>query len=131
MADMRNARVATGNAGNPTTLFTLSQDAAARFERFTQANIGKRSAIVLDREILSAPVIEDTIRDSDRIRGARNPEEAEDLALNLCSGALCRYAGDWTGDEFVYIRIRFACGVPLGSVTAQESGSEYRAAKAC
>ena len=72
----------------PVTAFTLSQDAAARFEQYTKANIGRRSAIVLDQEILSVPVIEDVIRDSGQIRGARNREEAEDLAVNLRSGAL-------------------------------------------
>ena len=34
------------------------------------------------------PVIEDAIRDSGQIRGARTREEAEDLAVNLRSGAL-------------------------------------------
>jgi len=49
-------------------------------------------AIVLDQEILSVPVIEDVIRDSGQIRGARNREEAEDLAVNLHSGAAARAA---------------------------------------
>jgi preprotein translocase subunit SecD len=86
--DLRDARVAPGKTERPVTLFTLSQDAAARFEHFTRANIGNRSAIVLDDEILSAPVIEDTIHDSGQISGARNLEEAQDLAANLRSGAL-------------------------------------------
>jgi len=43
---------------------------------------------VLDDEILSVPVIEDVIRDSGQIRGARTRQEAEDLAVNLRSGAL-------------------------------------------
>src|SRR5262249_48315555 len=37
---------------------------------------------------ISIPVIEDVIRDSGSIRGARNRQEAEDLALSLRSGAL-------------------------------------------
>ena len=86
--DLRDARVAPGNTGRPITLFTLSQGAAARFEQFTRANIGHRSAIVLDEEIISAPVIEDAIHDSGQISGARSIEEAEDLAVNLRSGAL-------------------------------------------
>ena len=86
--DLRDARVATGTMEQPVTAFTLSQDAAARFEQYTKANIGRRSAIVLDQEILSVPVIEDIIRDSGQIRGARNLEEAQDLAVNLRSGAL-------------------------------------------
>ena len=86
--DLRDARVVAGMMEQPVTAFTLSQNAAVRFEQFTQANIGRRSAIVLDQEILSVPVIEDVIRDSGQIRGARNLEEAEDLAVNLRSGAL-------------------------------------------
>ena len=70
------------------TTFTLSQDAAKRFEQDTQTHIGSRSAIVVDNEILSLPVIEDVIRDSGQIRGARTREEAEDLAVSLRSGAL-------------------------------------------
>jgi protein-export membrane protein SecD len=86
--DLRDARLAADTMEQPVTAFTLSRDAAARFEQYTKANIGRRSAIVLDQEILSVPVIEDVIRDSGQIRGARNREEAEDLAVNLRSGAL-------------------------------------------
>jgi len=86
--DLRDARVAAGSAGQPMTTFTLSQDAATRFGQYTQANIGRRTAIVLDREILSTPVIEDVIRDSGQIRGAHSLAEAEDLAIDLRSGAL-------------------------------------------
>ena len=35
----------------------LSQDAAKRFERFTEANIGNRLAIVLDNQWRLAPTI--------------------------------------------------------------------------
>jgi len=86
--DLRDARVGAGTLEQPVTTFILSQEAAGRFEQFTRANIGRSSAIVLDQEILSVPVIEDVIRDSGQIRGARNREEAEDLAVNLRSGAL-------------------------------------------
>jgi len=86
--DLRDARVSGDTMGQPVTTFTLSQDAAKRFEQYTQAHIGRRSAIVLDQEILSVPVIEDAIRDSGQIRGARTREEAQDLAVNLRSGAL-------------------------------------------
>ncbi len=86
--DLRDAHVAAGGTEQPVTTFLLSQEAARRFERYTAANIGRRSAIVLDREILSVPVIEDVIRDSGQIRGARTLQEAQDLAVNLRSGAL-------------------------------------------
>ncbi len=87
-ADLRGARVSADPMGQPVTTFTLSQDAAKRFEQYTQAHIGRRSAIVLDDQILSVPVIEDAIRDSGQIRGARTLQEAEDLAVNLRAGAL-------------------------------------------
>ena len=57
--DLRDARVAADAMDRPITAFTLSQDAAARFEQYTKAHIGQRSGIVLDEEILSIPVIED------------------------------------------------------------------------
>jgi preprotein translocase subunit SecD len=86
--DLRDARVSQGTMEQAATAFTLSQDAAKRFEQYTRTHIGRRSAIVLDREILSVPVIEDAIRDSGQIRGARSLQEAQDLALNLRAGAL-------------------------------------------
>lgn len=86
--DLRDARLVFNATEQPVTAFTLSHDAATRFRQYTEANIGKRSAIVFDQEILSAPVIEDVISDSGQIRGARSREEAEDLAVNLRSGAL-------------------------------------------
>jgi preprotein translocase subunit SecD len=86
--DLRGARVSVGDMDKPVTTFTLSQEAATRFERYTRAHIGQRSAIVLDEEILSVPLIQDVIRDSGQIRGARTAQEAEDLAVNLRAGAL-------------------------------------------
>lgn len=86
--DLRDARVATTNQSQPVTTFSLRQEAADRFERFTRANIGKRAAIVLDQQILSVGVIEDVIRDTGEIRGGASLQEAQDLALSLRSGAL-------------------------------------------
>jgi preprotein translocase subunit SecD len=86
--DLRSARASVGADGLPVTAFTLKPDAARRFEQYTLAHVGRRSAIVLDGEILSAPVIEEAIRDSGQIRGGRSLEEAETLAVNLRAGAL-------------------------------------------
>lgn len=86
--DLRDARTVMDSMERPATTFNLTADAAARFQKYTAANIGKLSAIVLDGEILSVPVIEDVIRDSGEIRGAKSAQEAEDLAVELRSGAL-------------------------------------------
>jgi len=86
--DLRDAHAGQGEVGRWETNFVLTQDAARRFERFTEANIGNRLAIVLDKIVLSAPVIQNKISDNGRITGAANHEEASDLALNLRAGSL-------------------------------------------
>ncbi|MGH9674655.1 MAG: protein translocase subunit SecD, partial [Bryobacteraceae bacterium] len=88
--DLRNARADQSSEipGRWETSFVLRQDAARRFEKFTSANVGNKLAIVLDRVVLSAPTIENTISDQGRITGAASQEEASDLALNLRSGSL-------------------------------------------
>lgn len=86
--DLRDAHAQQGEVGRWETNFVLTQDAAKRFERFTEANIGNRLAIVLDKQVLSAPTIQNKISDTGRITGAANHEEASDLALNLRAGSL-------------------------------------------
>ncbi|MGA3008894.1 MAG: protein translocase subunit SecD, partial [Terracidiphilus sp.] len=86
--DLRDANSATDEMSQPVTAFTLGNEAAERFHRYTEANIGARSAIVFDNEIISVPVIESAIRDTGQIRGARSVAEANDLAISLRSGAL-------------------------------------------
>jgi preprotein translocase subunit SecD len=86
--DLRDAHAQQGEMGRWETNFVLTQDAAKRFERFTEANIGNRLAIVLDKMVLSAPVIQNRISDTGRITGAASHEEAADLALNLRAGSL-------------------------------------------
>jgi len=87
-SDLRDARPQQGDLGKWETNFVLTQDAAKRFEKYTAANVGNRLAIVLDKTVLSAPVIESKISDSGRITGAASHEDASDLALNLRAGAL-------------------------------------------
>ena len=85
--DLRDAQATQSERGWATS-FVLSQTAAKRFESYTAANIGRRAAIVLDRKIVSVPVIEAKISDSGQIFGARTGDEAAELALNLRAGSL-------------------------------------------
>lgn len=88
--DLRNA-VATPSTDNPGSYevnFTLSTDAARRFGPFTEQNVGRPMAIVLDRKVVSAPVIQSRIEDSGRITGRFGQQESNDLALVLRAGAL-------------------------------------------
>ena len=88
--DMRSARAATDadSPGRWECAFTLSQDGARRFEKYTGSNIGNRLAVVLDNQIRSVATIQSAISDSGRINGLATEQEASDLALVLRTGAL-------------------------------------------
>src|SRR5579864_8831055 len=60
--DLRDASPQQDQNGRWETRFVLTQDASKRFERFTGANIGNRLAIVLDKNVLSAPTIQAKIK---------------------------------------------------------------------
>ncbi len=69
--------------------FTLDRVGSKRFAQATKKNIGNRLAIVLDNQIISAPVIRDAIvSGSGQISGGFTFQSATDLALLLRSGAL-------------------------------------------
>jgi preprotein translocase subunit SecD len=88
--DLKNARPSIDYDTNmPSVNFTLKPEASSKFRRATQANVGRQLAIVLDGQVMSAPVIETAIPSgSGRITGVGTSEEALDLALVLRSGAL-------------------------------------------
>jgi preprotein translocase subunit SecD len=68
--------------------FVLSTAAASRFGPFTKANINRRMAIVLDRKVQTAPVINGPIEDHGMIEGNFTEQSSKDLALVLRAGAL-------------------------------------------
>src|SRR5690606_29860680 len=73
----------------PIISFRFDQSGARRFGRFTQENVGRPFAIVLDDKVLSAPVIREPILGgSGQISGSFTVESANTLAVQLRSGAL-------------------------------------------
>src|SRR5579871_1030234 len=86
--DIRDAHASQGELNRWETNFVLTQDAAKKFERYTESNIGNRAAIVVDGQVISAPTIQSRISDTGRITGAASQEEAADLGLNLRAGSL-------------------------------------------
>lgn len=86
--DLRNARAGRDEMNKWETDFMLNKDGARRFARYTEANIGNRLAIVLDKKIRSAPTIQARIEDSGRITGMGSQQDASDLALVLRAGSL-------------------------------------------
>jgi protein-export membrane protein SecD len=68
--------------------FSLSPDASRRFGPFTEQNINRQMAIVLQHRVYSAPVIHGRIDDNGVIEGNFSQDSAHDLALVLRAGAL-------------------------------------------
>ena len=86
--ELRNAYRSNDEFGAPAVSFELTQDAGRRFENVTGRNVGKKMAIVLDGEVISAPVINSRIRDQGIIQGSFSITQAEDLSLKLRSGTI-------------------------------------------
>ena len=78
----------TSSPGQYQVQFVLSQASAARFGPFTETNIGKYLAVVLDNQVYEAAVINNRIDDRGEIEGNFTESSAKDLALVLRSGAL-------------------------------------------
>jgi SecD/SecF fusion protein len=73
----------------PIVSFRFDGTGAQRFGRATQENVGKPFAIVLDNQVISAPVIREPILGgSGQISGSFTVEGANDLAILLRAGAL-------------------------------------------
>lgn len=73
----------------PIVSFRFNANGARRFAQATQENVGRPFAIVLDNEVISAPVIrEPIIGGSGQISGNFSVQSANDLAILLRAGAL-------------------------------------------
>ncbi len=85
---LKNARRSTDSNGAPAVGFFLNAEGAEVFGRETERHVNERLAIVLDKTISSAPVINERIGAEGIIHGQFSIQQAEDLALVLRSGAL-------------------------------------------
>ena len=75
--------------GEPVVSFRFNTIGGKKFGEATKNNIGERLAIVLDNEVISAPVVQSAILGgSGVISGSFTVKSANDLALLLRSGAL-------------------------------------------
>jgi len=73
----------------PIVSFRFNTSGARKFARVTQENVGKPFAIVLDNQVISAPVIREPILGgSGQISGNFTVQSANDLAILLRAGAL-------------------------------------------
>ena len=87
--ELVDAQPAFDQNGRPAVNFRFNPTGARKFGDYTAANIGNPFAIVLDEEVISAPVIQSHIPGgSGIITGNFNVEESTQLAVLLRAGAL-------------------------------------------
>ena len=73
----------------PIVSFRFNTSGARKFAQVTQENVGRPFAIILDNQVISAPVIREPILGgSGQISGSFTVESANDLAILLRAGAL-------------------------------------------
>jgi len=87
--ELVDAQPAFDQNGRPAVNFRFNPTGARKFGDYTAANIGNPFAIVLDNEVISAPVIQSHIPGgSGIITGSFTVEESTQLAILLRAGAL-------------------------------------------
>ncbi|MGE5465237.1 MAG: protein translocase subunit SecD, partial [Syntrophothermus sp.] len=88
-ADLKTANVQTDSFGKPAVGFTLSDKGSKIFSDYTSTHTGQYLGIVLDKTVISAPVVNTPITDgSGIIQGSFTADEANKLAVQLSYGAL-------------------------------------------
>ncbi len=87
--ELVDAQPAFDQNGRPAVNFRFNPSGARKFGNYTAENIGNPFAIVLDGEVISAPVIQSHIPGgSGIITGRFSVEESTELAILLRAGAL-------------------------------------------
>ena len=88
--DLINSTVVfDSTSGKPQVSLKFSQAGADKFANLTQKNVGKPLAIVLDNEVISAPVVQEKITGGGAIiSGTFSLEEAKKMVIQLNAGAL-------------------------------------------
>jgi preprotein translocase subunit SecD len=86
--DSSKVAVQFDSANQPQVAFTLKGDGPRKFDEFTRNNIGKYMPILLDKKVISAPVIQGAIIGGSGVINNIGLADAKDLALQLKYGAL-------------------------------------------
>jgi len=88
-ANLKEAHVTTNQAGQPSVSFTLSTEGAKIFADYTSTHTNQYLGIVLDKKVISAPIVKNPITDGQGIiEGGFNSQSANDLAIQLRYGSL-------------------------------------------
>lgn len=88
-SDLKDARAQVSQGNQAVVGLEFSDEGGKKFADLTARNVGKQIAIVLDGQVLTAPVVQEAITGGKaQISGSRSVEEAEHLAILLRSGSL-------------------------------------------
>ena len=88
-SDLKDARAQISQGNQAVVGLEFNSEGADKFAELTAKNIGRQIAIVLDGEVLTAPVVQEAITGGRaQISGSRSIEDAERLAILLRSGWL-------------------------------------------
>ncbi len=86
---LKDARTSFDRFGAPAVSLEFNSEGAKIFEEATRKNVGRHLAIVLDDNVISAPVVQEAIPEGKaQITGRFTLEEAQRLAILLRAGAL-------------------------------------------
>ncbi len=113
-AGLREASVDADNLGQYHVSFTLTEEGGQVFGAHTAANQGQHLTIVLDKEVISSPVISAVIEEQGTITGNFTLAEAQQLATQLRFGSLpvplriesTRQVGATLGEQSIEASIR-------------------------
>jgi preprotein translocase subunit SecD len=88
-SDLKTVEVTRSTAGQYEIAFVLTSNGSKIFSDFTSQNVGKYLGIVLDKKVISSPVIQNAITDGQGvIQGSFTLESANALAVQLRYGSL-------------------------------------------
>ena len=87
--DLKDAKAQIDQGNRNLVSLEFSDEGAKKFANLTARNIGKHISILLDKQVLTSPVVEEAIPGGKAvITGNRSIEEAQQLAILLRSGSL-------------------------------------------
>ena len=87
--NINNAYGGANQKGESTVNFSLDKLGTEKFSKLTSENVGKRIAIVIDDEVMTAPVVREAINAGNvEISGSFDFETSKNLSSSLRAGAL-------------------------------------------
>jgi preprotein translocase subunit SecD len=87
--DLKDAKAEIGQNKNSVVALEFSDQGSKLFADLTTKNVGKHISILLDKKVLTSPVVNEPIPNGKAvITGSRSIEEAQNLAILLRSGSL-------------------------------------------